>query len=683
MRITKEIAYQLFAGTRVSRLARPNDGKSVVLAYHDVYVGRRDPVRNFDGMRVRMEHFEWQMEYLAANYRVVSLDQILEPRVDGRGRKPLAAITFDDGYRNTYRYALPVLRRLRLPATVFIYTDFLLGRAAPWWDRLRAMIAATPRPALQISFQGTARWFGLATIQQKQAALRQLSSELVRLPNARREALLGTLASGLRVTGQALETFEPLSLEEVQKMVDAGIVVGSHARSHDSFLHLTRSDLAEELTESKRVLESVTGRQVTWLAYPYGQFTPESMQVAEEAGYRGAVAALERLNDGAPNPYAISRFGVDDNMSRAHFIVVVSGLRDILARAVPTGQARAARILLIGDYPPPYGGISVQLAYLNRRLSHTPGYGCRVLDIGASRRVPRTGCVPVRTRGEFAWQLLRHAARGDIIHLHTNGHQVKSWLVGLACGSAGLLNGRKTVLSVESGAAPEFVTAARGPIRLLIRFVLGLATIVICRNERTKQALAAVGGRPEKITILSGFYGVATEGLPDIPPEVAAFLNRHVPVAAAQASREPEYGIPLLLEAASRLRHHYPQLGLLLIGPGHGAPSADGVLMTGELPHELALSVMRKAHVFVRPSYFDGDALSVREALALGIPVVASDTDFRPEGVILFRRGDLADLAETLGRALNGHPQLPVTSAGSDSFDRLLELYDQLDGRKR
>jgi len=336
-------------------------------------------------------------------------------------------------------------------------------------------------------------------------------------------------------------------------------------------------------------------------------------------------------------------------------------------------------VLLVGDYPPPSGGVSVQIASLRRRLSSTPGYACHVLDIGASRHIRRPEVLPSRSALEFAARLSLAALRGNLIHLHTNGHNLKSWLVMLACACAGLLNGRKTVISIGSGAAPEFVSAARGPTRVLVRAALSLAGAVICRNERTRQALVGVGSRPEKLTILSGFYGIAPGELPDLPREIAAFVERHEPVAAAMASTPPEYGLSLLLEAVARLRLQYHRFGLVLIGDGGIAPPDGQVLATGELPHEVVLSVLRRVKVFVRPTYFDGDASSVREALALGIPVVASDTDFRPEGVMLFRRGDVDDLAAALARALQ-HPAGTVRDGDPDrgAFDRLLGIYDRV-----
>src|SRR5438445_757816 len=158
MRILKEIAYWFFILTGVSWIAaRLNRRKILVLTYHGVYGGALDPVLNFDGLHVRIERFERQMRYLAARYSVVGLDQLLEGEPGGKRGKPLAAVTFDDGYSNIYHHAYPVLKRLALPATVFVITDFLQFGRARWWDRLRAMVASTRCPVVRFPIQGTER----------------------------------------------------------------------------------------------------------------------------------------------------------------------------------------------------------------------------------------------------------------------------------------------------------------------------------------------------------------------------------------------------------------------------------------------------------------------------------------------------------------------------------------------
>lgn len=332
------------------------------------------------------------------------------------------------------------------------------------------------------------------------------------------------------------------------------------------------------------------------------------------------------------------------------------------------------RVLLIGDYPPPYGGLSVQIVALRDRLADRDDTEVQVLDIGTLRRERRSGCLPARHPFGFAATAVGHVRRGFTAHLHTNGHNVKSWILTLVCTSAGLA-GRRTLVSLGSGRMPDFLAEVRPWIRAVARAGLAAAGGVIVRNERARAALVAFGVAPEKVVILPGFYGVSPDEVGRLPRAVERFKRHHRPLIGAIASPEPVYGIALLLDATARLRRQHPTLGVVLVGLDEltdGCPR--WALPIGERGRPSLLAVMRALDVFVRPTYFDGDASSVREALALGVRVVASETDFRPEGVWRFRCGDADALAETIEAAL----ARPATRIDSTSLPALLSIYDRL-----
>jgi len=340
------------------------------------------------------------------------------------------------------------------------------------------------------------------------------------------------------------------------------------------------------------------------------------------------------------------------------------------------------RVLLVGDYPPPFGGLSVQVAALRRRLAARGDSTVQVLDIGARRRETRPDCLPVTGGLDFVGKVRAHARDGFTIHLHTNGHNPKSWVVALVCAAAGLRHGRRTLISLGSGRMAQFVAEASTPVRAIARATVRAAGAVIVRNAVARAAAIGLGATPDKVRILPGFYGVAAADVGVVPFEAVRFRRGHRPLIGAIASRGPEYGVTLLVDAAARVRARHPELGLVLIGPEpmeHGCPV--WALELGERDRPALLAVMRTLDVFVRPTYFDGDASSVREAQALGVRVVASNTDFRPEGVTVFKAGDADGLAEAIETSLG---QDPVRS-DSTSLPVLLDLYDALplDGARR
>jgi len=346
------------------------------------------------------------------------------------------------------------------------------------------------------------------------------------------------------------------------------------------------------------------------------------------------------------------------------------------------------RVLLVGPYPPPYGGLAVQLCEWQRFLAQQVGYECVIMNIGEYRRASIPGCMSVSGYWDFVRKLHDFARRGYLVHLLTNGHNVKSWLCSLACALAGVCNHRRTVLVFGSGNAPDYVKNSGLLLGVLIRSVIRLGGRLVCRNEHMRQTLITYGAAPEKVAIVPGFLGLEVTEQESIPARLQKILNTQAPVLGATASLDPEYGIPLMLEAVKELRKIYPSIWLVIIGPGEeakgrlsGCEAPDHAYFTGPLSHAVVLAVMKRLTLFLRPTYFDGDSLSVREALALGVPVVASATDFRPDGVITFRKGDLQDFLEKLRHAIEHAAELTAQVRQLDQCDNttpLLNIYEDL-----
>ena len=109
-------------------------------------------------------------------------------------------------------------------------------------------------------------------------------------------------------------------------------------------------------------------------------------------------------------------------------------------------------------------------------------------------------------------------------------------------------------------------------------------------------------------------------------------------------------------------------MGCLVMGTGEDREQAAGLLkkhglaqtvfLAGDLDHEMCLALMGRSAVFVRPTYRDGDSISVREAMLLGVPVVASNVGTRPEGTILFEAGDVNGLVEKMAGVVEPRARL-------------------------
>jgi glycogen synthase len=348
---------------------------------------------------------------------------------------------------------------------------------------------------------------------------------------------------------------------------------------------------------------------------------------------------------------------------------------------------RQFKLLLVGPYPPPYGGIAMTVFDLQQYLQAQPAYHVEVLNIGEGRSAINAQCIGVRGAFDFFHKVMSFARRGYLIHLETNGHNLKSWISALICSVAGYLNGRKTIIAFGSGNLPTYLLHLNQCKKLVVKVVLALAGVVICRNQNMVEAIQNVRERQDRIEIVPGFMGLHTRKLIDVPQDIREFCDSHTPLIGATVTLEPEYGASLALKAIQRLLHKYPNLGLVMLGIGpEGAKQLPGladvrehVFLTGAVDANVSLSVMRHFGLFLRPTYFDGDSLSVREALALGIPVVASNTGLRPKGVVLFEPGQIDDLERKLDYAIQHREELMVNQLNApqtgSGVDLMMQIY--------
>src|SRR5207247_2155977 len=209
-------------------------------------------------------------------------------------------------------------------------------------------------------------------------------------------------------------------------------------------------------------------------------------------------------------------------LAAAHAGAVVPDLR-----GSPGGEDLRMKVLLVGAYPPPYGGIAVQIQHLTRALPRA-GVACRVLDIGGGRGAPSAGYESVTGPVDFVAKLIRYARSGYMLHLFTNGENWKSWIVALVVSVVGTLARAHAIVTITSGGAPSYLGRARAPLRALARLAVKLPAALVCRTEAIAQALAPWRGSAP--LVLPAFSLSRLHPAKRLPEAVASFAARHRPL---------------------------------------------------------------------------------------------------------------------------------------------------------
>lgn len=337
------------------------------------------------------------------------------------------------------------------------------------------------------------------------------------------------------------------------------------------------------------------------------------------------------------------------------------------------------RLTLVGPYPPPWGGIAVHMQAIER-LARRRGIAVRVFDTGEEHH-RRSGENEVfRGGGVMGVAAAVRGAHGAPVHVHISGNNAKAWLLALSLGRPFRRSGPGAVLTVHSGLVPSFL-GERAHRELARAACIGFNRI-FCTNEGIAAALQGCGVAPERLEVLEPFLPEPTD-LRELPAEVLRLRERCRPLLVAAMAEGPQYGLEVLLGSLDLVASRHPSMGLVLFGPRverivpreRLGSLGNRAVVLGELEHGLARSLIASADIFLRPTLADGDSVSVREALSLGVRVVASDVGRRPAEVALFRAGDRADLARAVDLSLS----LPAPAPGSgmaDASARLLSAWE-------
>ncbi|MFO0973672.1 MAG: polysaccharide deacetylase family protein [Phycisphaerae bacterium] len=307
-----------------------------VLTYHGVHDGSLpDDLYAYNTKHVHVDDFERQLRWLTHHYDIVPLAEVQAVIASGQWRPRLLALTFDDGYENNYRVAWPVLRRMSLPATIFVTTD-IIDRQRPYdHDRVELALRCADRADVCLSDAGTLQVIPLRTPADRSRAVYAVKAWLAKLPGAAADRLRGQIFEQLWSDGLLAENrvaYQPMSWDQVRELADAGVEIGSHTVSHPHLARLEPGDIARELSDSRARLESRIGRPVVRVSYPFGSHDARVMAAARSAGYESAYITHTWYAQSPREPFAIPRISVAGGAPFALFVAATTRALQLIGR---------------------------------------------------------------------------------------------------------------------------------------------------------------------------------------------------------------------------------------------------------------------------------------------------------------------------------------------------------------
>jgi peptidoglycan/xylan/chitin deacetylase (PgdA/CDA1 family) len=248
-------------------------GKIRILCYHRVCdLPQTQDI--MDLLNVSPALFDRQMSFLMRHgYNVITLEKLIEYK-ESKIKPPAktVVITFDDGYRDNYVNAFPILEKYSFKGTFFIVTDYIDS------DRIFS-------------------WLKLGE-------------------------------KSLRHYQENKEGWLPLQSKDIQEMSSRGACFGSHTRTHRSLIKVSEAEAMEELAVSRQRLEDILRKPVYGFSYPYGEAGTTVKNPVKAAGYRAAVLTEGSNNTMGSDFLGLKRITIPGTDSLGTFVRRVEGAYD-------------------------------------------------------------------------------------------------------------------------------------------------------------------------------------------------------------------------------------------------------------------------------------------------------------------------------------------------------------------
>jgi peptidoglycan/xylan/chitin deacetylase (PgdA/CDA1 family) len=298
---------------------RTTRDKVLILTYH-----RFSPEAH--PHKISSAEFAAHLEYLSKNSRVLPLEDVIDFLRDGKTLPPnTAVITIDDGYRDAFEIAFPLLKKFKMPATIYAVTDFLDGKCWLWTDFMRYVLSETRSESIKIEFGADKIESRLNGEAQRLELASRINSRLKKMPDKQKQIKIEEIAESLEVEipATAPAEFAPFGWRAAREMDAGNLRIESHTATHPILTRVSQNDLDFELKSSKKRLEEVLERPVEHFCYPNGSFNEAIRKAVEKAEYKSAVTTDYGFNEKHSDAFALRRISAQGSI--ANFAQSASG----------------------------------------------------------------------------------------------------------------------------------------------------------------------------------------------------------------------------------------------------------------------------------------------------------------------------------------------------------------------
>ena len=304
-------------------------GKAFVLMYHRVIRSLEEQELYVQpGMYILSETLREQLAYLKSNFTVLPLSELVKRRETGQKIDGCCAITYDDGWRDNFLYAFPVLQEFGVPATVFLATAFIGTEHHFWPEKLFLFLKTAKQKSVGRNNSKVQSFLrSIAWDESGRPSFENAVAVFKAYPPREREKILEEISSA----GHASPPKRLLmNWEEAREMLNSGLIdFGAHTANHVILDQIPLQEAEKEILRSKEELEHHLDIRPDLFAYPNGNYNRALSDLLKKHGFRAAVTTRRGWFNNATDLFQVPRIGIHEDISNE---IPLFGARILLNR---------------------------------------------------------------------------------------------------------------------------------------------------------------------------------------------------------------------------------------------------------------------------------------------------------------------------------------------------------------
>lgn len=292
---------------KISRKIQNGTGLTI-LTYHSII----DKRIKHPGLEVSEKNFVQQLKYLKKYFQICKIEDAVEQlTVDGDYKNKLV-VTFDDGYKSNFSIAYPILKREKIPATIFLTTDPIEKSSMMWTNKLDLAISKTKKKYVELGNIGK---IDLSSKVKKVKAIKLIKKHLKSLKYYEMNKILEDIYGkvGDENLAEYDNRYDMLSPNEIYEMSKNNISFGGHTCTHPIVSKLSPTEFENEINLSHEKISGWTKKTVKYFAYPNGlagDFTEENKAELKEKNIQAALTMLRGINNEKTDKYELRRIPI-------------------------------------------------------------------------------------------------------------------------------------------------------------------------------------------------------------------------------------------------------------------------------------------------------------------------------------------------------------------------------------